>query len=184
MLADLTVCVVSLPERGALLAEALASVQQQTVRPAAVLVGIDPREVGEAENMNRLIRTATTTHVAFLHDDDLWTPTHLASGLRVLDGGADIAVSDLELRGRPRDSNFTHRCDYQHLHRTNWFPPSAVMAHRSRFLDRGGFIPTERSGTWVDWGTWRAQHLAGARYACTHDASLIYRFGPWGNGSW
>lgn len=177
---SVTVCLVSLPERHHLLVEALASVHAQTVQPDAVLVGIDWRKVGEAENMNRLIRAATTEWIAFLHDDDLWAPDHLATGLNV---DADIAVASFTLDGRPEGSIEPHHCDYDDLRGTNWFPPSAVMARREPFLARGGFLHAEH-GAWVDWTTWKSQLAQGATFACTHAKTMTYRFGNWSNGSW
>lgn len=177
---SVTVCLVSLPERHRLLCEALESVHAQTLRPDAVLVGIDPRVVGEAENMNRLIRAASTEWVAFLHDDDLWDPDHLLHGTSI---EADIAVASFRLHGRPEHSIEPHHCDYQDLRRTNWFPPSAVLARRQPFLDRGGFVHAE-PGAWVDWTTWKKQLDAGATFACTHATTMTYRFGDWSNGSW
>lgn len=180
----ITVCLVSLPERHRLLVEALDSVQAQTVKPAATLVGVDNRIVGEAENMNRLVRAASTAWVAFLHDDDLWTPHHLATAMQTADAtGADVLVSNVRLSGRPENTIEPHHCDYDDLRHTNWFPPSAVVARRDLVLDVGGFTQ-EPPGRWVDWQMWQRLLNAGARFACTHADTLTYRFGDWGNGSY
>lgn len=177
----ITVCLVSLPERHALLTEALGSVRAQTAQPAATLVGIDPRQVGEAANMNRLVHAASTEWVAFLHDDDLWTPRHLAAALEHT--AADVIVSNVALSGRPANTIEPHHCDYDDLRRTNWFPPSAVVARRDLVLDVGGFTE-EPPGSWVDWAMWKRLLDAGAQFTCTHEDTLIYRFGSWSNGSW
>jgi glycosyltransferase involved in cell wall biosynthesis len=178
---SVTVCVVSLPERHTLLAEALASVRAQTLQPDAVLIGVDPRVVGEAANMNRLVRAASTEWVAFLHDDDLWDPGHLAAG-SALD--CDVAVASFRLVGRPESSIERHHCDYDDLRHTNWFPPSTVMARREQVLAWGGFAQAP-PGAWVDWTTWRSWLAQGARFACTHEHTVSYRFGHgYGNGSW
>lgn len=176
----MTVCVVSLPERAHLLSEALASVHAQTVQPDGILVGIDPRVVGEAENMNRLIRAASTEHVAFLHDDDLFHPTHLETGLR---HDADFIVSNFDLIGRPASTIEPHHCDYADLERTNWFWPGCVIVRRDHFLARGGFTEAPH-GEWVDWTTWKNHYRAGATFACTHQSTAVYRFGLAENGSW
>jgi glycosyltransferase involved in cell wall biosynthesis len=178
------VCCVSLPERFALLGEALASVHKQTWEPESILVGIDPRVVGEAENMNRLVRASSSEFVAFLHDDDLWTPDHLFAAMRCAEEtGADVVVSNVTLDGRPASSIEPHHCDYSDLLTTNWFPPSAVVARRSLVLDVGGFTQ-EPDGVWVDWTMWKRLYNAGAKFACTHRDTFIYRFGAWGNGSY
>lgn len=177
---NVTVCLVSLPERQHLLAEAIQSALAQTLRPDAILVGIDPRVVGEAENMNRLVRAASTEWVALLHDDDLWTPWHLEAAAR---HDADVIVSNVTLSGRPANTIEPHHCDYDDLRKTNWFPPSAVVVRRRALLDAGGFTD-EPPGRWVDWTCWKRLLDSGASFACTHEDTLIYRFGLAENGSW
>lgn len=179
----MTACIVSLPERHTLLAEAMASVREQTVQPEAVLIGIDPRICGEAENCNRLIRAASTEWVAFLHDDDLWRPNHLEQ-LLAHSADADVVCASFDLDGRPESSIEPHHCDYDDLTRTNWMWPGCVMARRDALLDWGGFIQAPH-GQWVDWTSFKSWLAQGARFACSHERTAIYRFGHgFGNGSW
>lgn len=183
-MASVAAIVVSLPERLELLKEALDSVAAQTVQPEAVVIGIDPRSVGEAENCNRLARAAGSEWLAFLHDDDLWRPQHLE---RLLDHAesADVVVASFDLAGRPEHTIEPHHCDYTDLWHTNWFPPSAVMVRAAFFNDVGGFREPGPGERWVDWTTWKDWLKAGARFACSHQRTMIYRFGPWNYGrSW
>jgi len=77
MSVDVTVCTPSLPERGRQLAEAIASVVHQTVRPAAHLIWIESPGPGQegprhmALQRNRLLLAVTTKWTAVLDDDDL-----------------------------------------------------------------------------------------------------------------
>lgn len=200
--------VVSLPERGALLAEALASVHAQTRRVDHCLVGIDyageDGGVGEAKNMNRLQAAAVygyATHArdnagigelwyAFLHDDDLWKPGHIEIAERIIEtGNADVIVSQCQTTGgRPplaRRYGDPDLSDYSDILLDNWFVPSMVVARASVFEDWVEAAPYPTGGTWVDWTNWRRLYEAGARIVETGQVTTIYRFGEWNMGrSW
>lgn len=180
---SIAVVVVSLPERHQLLAEAIASVYAQVWQPDDLVVGVDYSRVGEVWNNNRcLLATTDTDYVAFLHDDDLWEPRHLLNAVGVLDGGADVAVADFELVGRAAHTIEPFHDDWSDLLRTNWFPPSTVVARRSVFgLWTEPEFPPPRD--WVDWSAWRRLYNAGARFERTRESTVKYRF-LGGNGSW
>lgn len=203
--------VVSLPERLDLLREALASVKAQHRPPDHCLVGVDyagePGRMGEAANMNTLIRGITTHHLrnggrlddlwfAFLHDDDLWRPDHLATAEAYMNTGeADVIVARCTTTGgRPplvRRFGPTQMVDdFADIHRDNWFAPSMVVARASTF---GLWTPAEPppptaepgAGAWIDWTNWRRLQTAGARFVDTGLDTVVYRFGPWNHGrSW
>lgn len=174
------VCVTSLPERRTLLAEALESVADQTLAPADVVVGVDPYRLGEVGNMNRLLRATDSEWVAFLHDDDLWLPTHLEEASQHF-GTADVIVSRVTTVGRPQHTLEPQHDNFNDLRWTNWFPPSAVVVRREVF---GEWCEPSARFRWVDWANWNRLLDAGARFVHTNEPTLLYRFGDWGNGSW
>lgn len=175
------VIIVSLMERPQLLAEALASVLAQTRQPDDIVIGIDPRRIGEVANQNRLIDAVNCDLVAFLHDDDVWLPNHLEVTLATFNNDVDVVASRFELVGRdPRSIEGWHD-EWEHMRLTNWFPPSAVVARRDVF---DHWIDKTPEHCWIDWANWNRLMDAGARFAETGQVTWQYRFGDWGNGSW
>lgn len=174
--------VVSLPERHELLCQALESIANQTLQPDDVVVGIDPYRLGEVGNMNRLIDATDSEWLAFLHDDDLWEPNHLSEASEHFDS-ADFIVSRVTTVGRPQHTLERQHDDFADLEWTNWFPPSAVVVRRETF---GRWCVPDRTppADWVDWANWRRIYRSGARMVHTNEPTLLYRFGPWSNGSW
>lgn len=177
--------VVSLYERRTLLHEALDSIYNQTRPPDDVVIGLDPRRLGEVENMNRLMHATDCDWVAFLHDDDLWYEDHLAVAEPMMDN-FDVLVAGFRSVGRPQDTfppyhEHGHPRPFEQLRITNWFAPSMVLANRKAF---GRWChPNQRFG-WVDWVNWNRLIDEGARFAYTGATTVDYRFGDWGNGSW
>jgi hypothetical protein len=180
-MASIAAIVVSVPHRHRLLAEAVEGVYRQRRPPDTCLVGIDyePR-LGEVANANRLIDAAAGADwFAFCHDDDVWLDDHL----EVAEGffeTADVIVSDFVVEGRPWDIRKWD--DFEMLRRTNWFPPSAVVARASTF-GRWTPPPTPPPDDWVDWSNWRRLLDAGARFVHTNTTTMRYRFHG-DNGSW
>jgi len=172
----------SLPtkERQPLLFEAIQSVWDQTRPPDDLVIGADFSRLGEVDNMNRLIRSTSCEWLAFLHDDDLWWPDHLAVCEKHFDD-ADVVVSRFELVGRtniePWHDNF------HDLMWTNWIgSPSMVVVRKSVF---GEWCRPDGWGTqWNDLANWRRLLDKGARFVDTKQVTTSYRFGAWGNGSW
>ncbi len=181
-MSSIAVCLVSLEERHDLLAEAIASVYAQTRRPDDLVVGVDYSRVGEVANNNRLLSATDSEWVAFLHDDDVWEPSHLATAETHF-SSADVIVSDFTTPGRDTPQHFPKTDDWSRILTTNWFPPSAVVVRRSLF---GKWTepsqPPPRD--WVDWSNWRRLYSLGARFTHTNKVTMQYRFGPWSNGSW
>lgn len=181
-MASIAVCVVSLAERHELLAEAVASVYSQTRRPDDVVVGIDYSRRGEVWNSNRVLNATDCEWLAFLHDDDLYEPDHLAEAEKHFDS-ADVIVSDFTTPGRDTPQHFPKTDDWSQILTTNWFPPSAVVVRRSVFGEwHEPAQPPPRD--WVDWANWRRLYSTGARFVHTNRSTMQYRFGDWSNGSW
>ena len=172
--------VVSLPERHDLLVEALGSVHRQTRAPDDTVIGIDPRRYGEVANMNRLIRATDCDWLAFLHDDDLWLPEHLAIAEKYMDY-ADVIVSRYDLVGRPWNTIEPWHENFEDLRWTNWIgSPSMVVARKSVFRE---FVDPFGQFCWIDWANWNRLLAAGAVFVDTQTVTTQYRF-MGNNGSW
>ena len=181
--ASIAVVVSSLPapKRQPLLLQALQSVWDQTRQPDDMVIGADYSRIGEVPNMNRLLRATTSEWVAFLHDDDLWLPGHLAVCEQHFDN-ADVVVSRYELEGRPAHTIERWHDDFEDLRYTNWIgSPSMVVARREVF---GEWVGGRGKYRWNDWSQWNHLLDKGARFVDTNTVTCRYRFGDWGNGSW
>src|SRR4051794_10970864 len=89
--ADVAVVVPTIPPRVHLLHRALASVHDQTLRAAQVVVETDSDHTGAAATRNRGLARVETEFVAFLDDDDELMAHHLAVCLAELERtGADL----------------------------------------------------------------------------------------------
>lgn len=180
-MATIAALVVSLKERRHLLYEALDSVYAQSRPPDDIVVGIDDRHLGEVANMNRLIDATDSEWLAFLHDDDLWWPEHLAVAEKHFEN-ADVVVSRFELIGRPWGSIEPWHTNFEDLRFTNWIgSPSMVVVRRETF---GRWCDPYAPFRWVDWANLNRLLEAGARFVDTCEVTCDYRFGPWSNGSW
>jgi len=168
------------PKRQPLLLQALQSVWDQTRPPDDMVIGADYSRIGEVANMNRLLRATTSEWVAFLHDDDTWSPEHLAVCEKYFDD-ADVVVSRFDLVGRPVSTIEPWHTNFEDLRRTNWIgSPSMVVVRRSVF---GEWAEPDHH-RWVDWTNWNRLLDRGARFIDTKTVTVKYRFGDWENGSW
>lgn len=169
------------PKRKPLLLEAIQSVWDQTRQPDDMVAGADFSEIGEVWNMNRLLRATHAEWYAFLHDDDLWMPDHLATCEKHFDE-ADVVVSRFELVGRPVETIEPWHDNFEDLRFTNWIgSPSMVCARRQTFE---GWVGTRPGFRWNDWSQWNYLLDKGARFVDTKTVTVQYRFGDWSNGSW
>lgn len=97
---DITVCMPSIPPRGVLRNAALASVNAQTIQPAAISVAIDVNREGAPATRQRALDAVNTKWVAFLDDDDMFMPQHLDHLYQhQLDTGADFVYAWFEVIG-------------------------------------------------------------------------------------
>lgn len=74
---SVTVCIPTIPPRSLLLKRAVASVTRQTRLPNELIVVEDKRREGAAATRDRALAEVDTDFVAFLDDDDEFTPRHL-----------------------------------------------------------------------------------------------------------
>jgi hypothetical protein len=174
---------IGLPEelRKPLSLEAIQSVYDQTRQPDDMVFGQDFGRMGEVENMNRLLRATHCEWYAFIHDDDLWMPNHLAVCEKHFED-ADVIASRYELIGRPVDTIEPWHDNFLDLAWTNWIgSPSMVVVRAETF---GEWIGRRKGYRWNDWSQWAWLLERGARFADTKTITVKYRFGNWSNGSW
>jgi hypothetical protein len=173
--------VVSLPERHRLLIEALNSVYGQTRAPDDIVVGVDSRHYGEVENMNRLMDATDCEWVAFLHDDDIWLPHHLATAEKYMSPHADVIVSRFDMVNRPWSTMEPWHENFEDLLVTNWIgSPSMVVVRKSGW---GRWVEPFGVFRWVDWANYNRVLADGAHFVDTKEVTTLYRF-MGGNGSW
>lgn len=176
-------CVISLPtpERQPLLLEAIQSVWNQTRPPDDMVIGVDFSRMGEVWNANRVLRATNAEWIAFLDDDDLWLPEHLATCEKYFDN-ADVVVSRFDLEGRPWNTIEPWHENFEDLRYTNWIgSPSMVVVRRAIFGEWAHPTPQHR---WIDWCNYNLLLDRGARFVDTKQVTTRYRFGAWQNGSW
>jgi LmbE family N-acetylglucosaminyl deacetylase/glycosyltransferase involved in cell wall biosynthesis len=153
--------VVRTKDRPALLAEAIASIRA-TGYPAEIIVvndgGARPdienvalvqhdASRGRAEAANAGVRAAKNEFVAFLDDDDLYYPEHLATLSQAARGSSAAAwYSDAVsafIDGNSRETLRIYARDFDRelLLVDNYLPLPTMLFRRSDFLDAGGFDP-------------------------------------------
>lgn len=168
---EVTVITPSIPERGELLAEAIASVNDQTHPPVAHLIGIDVAHAGPSVIRTRLVEAATTEWVAFLDDDDLLYPTHLER-LAAHADDADIVIPYCRFIGKPIPAGYYNvRFQRATLAKHGIFPIT-VLARRSVILENGGFDPADR---YEDWALWNRIADNGGRFVTVPERTWVYR---------
>jgi glycosyltransferase involved in cell wall biosynthesis len=151
--------IVRTKDRPELLAEAIASIRA-TGYPAEIVVvndgGTPPRidgvtlvahetSRGRSEAANAGVNAAANEYIAFLDDDDLYYPEHLAtlanaarrSNASAWYGDAVSAFIDVEHREPMRI--FARDFDRELLLVDNFIPLPTLLSRRSDFLDLGGF---------------------------------------------
>lgn len=129
---------------------------------------------GPAAARNAALAAAEGTFVAFLDDDDVWAPHHLATVLPVLRAGADFVYVDTPIaRTRVTGETIAEaevfvRLDFPFdrglLEVTNHIPPTAVVCRSPRAVDAwfDPDIPVEE-----DWDMW-LQLVHRCRYRVVH----------------
>lgn len=166
---SISVITASLPTRGAMLAECIASVAAQTQPPIEHLVAVDHARRGSAATRNSLLTASSGLRVAVLDDDDVALPEHLALLAAV---EADIVYSYCEVTGRDWSPN--RPFDPVALRASNYIPVTALI--RAELLrDLGGWRSDVSNG-WEDWDLWLRALDAGASFACVPVVTWRYRF--------
>ncbi len=175
---DVTVVTPTIPERAPQLAELRASIEAQTVRPAAWVCGLDVQRVGPGPIVNDLIAEADTEWVIRVDDDDLLDPNFFETLAPHLTADADIVYPWCRVENGPiPDWAFQVPFDAEWLMFENFIPCTAAI-RRDVFIDLGGYreppdTPHE------DWDLWRRALQSGARFLCVPTVTWTYRFGDW-----
>lgn len=176
---DLTVCMPTIPERDALRAEALASLEAQT-EPVRFLQGLDTKHNGPIPTLNALGACVTTEWMFPFADDDLLDPDHFSVLSKWCDGDADIVYTFCRIEGggddHPEDQFQVRLQDefgWEHLRVANWIPASAAI-RTDLWHELGGY----RESDWTqheDWDLWVRALDAGARFRCVPAVTWTYR---------
>lgn len=206
----MTIAVVTpaIPERAALLAECIASVNAQSYPPVGHYVGVDHAKVGCVTNLNRTVNAALASGadwIALLADDDLMYPHHLGTligatrtqhdcagfgpegppcdscpgdGCPILPP-PDIVYSWCQVTGRP-GWNPNRHFDAEALRYGNYIPATSLI-RSSLIRELGGWRPGAHG--FEDWDFWLRALDHGARFRCIPAVTWEYRFGH-DNFSW
>ncbi len=170
----------SIPERGDLLRDAVASVASQTFPVRRHLVGVDVRREGPAAVRNSLLDCVPSGEwVSFIDDDDVWHPDHVEVLTTVqARTGVDVVYSLASVVGRPGWDPQRRKFDAAALRRGNYIPLNGIV--RAGMLREAGGFPDAQ---YEDWGMWLNLLDAGATFACTGVVTWDYRFGDWDSRS-
>jgi glycosyltransferase involved in cell wall biosynthesis len=181
------------PTRGnrpQMLAEAVASVRAQTMRPLEHLViddgsfsvgpiddviTIETEQSGPGPARNAAVARAQGEAIALLDDDDLWHPHHLETVWSVMQStGADVVYADCVVENRRDGYGFAVLdFDGELLLRQNFICLPATLVRTKALRAVGGF-PDEPRGQ--DWSLWKAMHLAGMHFVHVPVVTVTYRF--------
>ena len=174
MTLSISVITASLPTRSAMLAEAVASVADQTFQPLEHLIAIDYEREGTGAVKTRLAGLARGDWVATLDDDDELDPEHLAV-LAAETDEADIVYSWCRVEGRPGWSP-NRDFDPDALRESNFIPATALI--RWHLAENGWRDSAKCEHGWEDWDFWLRALDAGARFRCVPQVTWTYRCHP------
>lgn len=173
----ITLVIPTIPPRARLLDRALASVREQAMQPAVVLVEPDLLREGPAAVRNRALGRVDTEFVAWLDDDDELYPDHLRllarfarlTGVDVAYPGYDVVGGDdpVGCFGLPFDAGLLRRRNYI---------PVTTLCRTEAVRAAGGFRPhpDEHGSPCEDWGLWLAMADRGATFG--HLAARTWRW--------
>jgi glycosyltransferase involved in cell wall biosynthesis len=174
--ADVTVITASLPTRGRMLAECVASVAAQTVAPAAHLIGVDYARRGTSAIRNDLWRMAKTEWIAVLDDDDILLPHHLEYLVGAAGNTATIAYSFCAVDGRP-GWNPSRPFDAAALREGPNYIPATILIRRPMLYALDGWRDSEDClHGWEDYDLLLRALDAHAEFACVPTVTWVYRF--------
>lgn len=168
-----TVVIPHIPVRPNALARAVKSVATQTSRPDAVHIEMDIHRTGSAATRNRALAAVRTRWVAFLDDDDLFEPNHLATLLdRVsLDANVDVIYTGCTVIGpdgrevplREEWGRFGQAFDADLLRQKSYLPVTSLV--RADLARRALFGPPAGTDSdYDDWGFYVRLLDLGARF--------------------
>jgi glycosyltransferase involved in cell wall biosynthesis len=137
---------------------------------------------GAARSRNRGIAAARGDAFAFLDDDDLWEPDHVARLARALEAkpDSDVVYSDARIVEEPgnRARVLAHEFDLEVFGRDGFIPPSAMAARRTAFERFGPF--DEALAYSEDWDWLLRVACGGGRVRRVPGSSATIRIHPGG----
>lgn len=172
--AGITVITPALPDRGVMLAEAIMSVNAQTLPPYAHLISVDHDHRGPGVMINRLAHAAETEWLSILADDDLYDPDHLQT-LHAVSAEADIVMSWCRIEGSPERHETQYRGDfhpYDLRNRQDTGMRGTFMFRRSLWEKLGGWPETPMD----DWLFLTGAIDIGASLAPVYRETWTYRW--------
>lgn len=191
------VAIPSIPRRHKMAVEAVGSILTQSHAVDQVIVEVDHRRSGAAAARNRAWRSLATDWVAFLDDDDLMYPQHVAHLMgHARDTGADLVYPWFDVQMAPGDTREPfdflfingvsaegHPFDdeaAETLRMAANFIPVTVLVRRELLEAVDGF-PQPRSERWPhdaneDWGCWRSMLDSGATIAHLPERTWLWRW--------
>lgn len=174
---SVTVLTASLPERGAMLAEAITSVAEQTMQPEAHLISVDHQRQGAAVAYNRILAAVDTEWMTFLDDDDLLLPHHIET-LVAHSEPADVVYAWCRSEGH--DFKLYNQPYNARLLETRSIVPITAMVRTSVARAVGGMVQE-----WgYDWRFWRRVCGSVDRVVSVPEVTWVYRRHDLGNQSY
>ena len=193
MTPEITVVIPTIPPRHVMLRQAVASVAAQTLPAHAVQITVDDQREGATTTRNRGLNAVTTEWVAFLDDDDLLDPDHLASlAACAAENRADLVYPWFRIAG-PNGEDWTDKdplgrfwkpFDPHYLRTVNNYIPVTVLAKTEVIRAAGGFKALSDdpvTSPCEDWGCWLAMLDIGARFVHLPRRTWTWRW--WGGNT-
>ena len=153
--------------RDALLSECIASVKAQTI-DCDHIIYTDTHKLGPSILRNEMVKTLPAEYdwLAFLDDDDLFLPNHLAA-LSAVSENADVVYSSCQ----PGIATVILPFDREALRRGNYIAVTSLV-RRSMFEKVGGFPDLKK---YEDWRLWNNIADAGGRFVFVPEVTWTYR---------
>jgi len=138
--ADVTVCTATIPTRTEMLERAVASVQNQTLKPKNHIVKLDTEKVGGAAVIDAIVEQADTKYIMPLDDDDEFLPEHVELLYNeIVKHDADLVYPHFKYAsigtGGHLEKFFNKPWDNNHPHQV----PLTWICRKDAFLECGGF---------------------------------------------
>lgn len=156
---DLTVLLISIPERADVRAEAVQSIVEQTAKVRWIMDIAEPephrRPAAVAEARNRLLDQVTTEWVAIFDDDDVYLPNHFERIAPLLDDHVDIVHTNCDVYPCRDVSAMTSHELAERLLQSNMLTSNAtIRTSFARALNGWGGPFNEQTGRFTDTGVW------------------------------
>src|SRR5882762_2523779 len=174
---DITVCIATIPPRAKLLRRALSTVTSQTLQPSAIVVEYDHNHTGAAATKNRALAKVTTSHTAWLDDDDQFLPQHLET-LAAVNADVVYSIPQVPAYGGQPDplGRYGMPFDADELRRRSYIPTTSLF-NTGALRYAGGFQVPDGS-IYDDWGCYLALLNAGASFVHVPQQTWIWNIEP------